>query len=247
MDDQEAAPLSHLGYRDIFYGLGLTIAGIVVTLILSVVAMAVILHGQPLKSNSIGLVAAILEIVVYAGAGVGLALLVKIRFQNRWSELGFRNARPPWIFWAVVAAPVLTAGLGVITSVLASLTHQNAGVQACMIQSSYRGAPILATFAIAVVAPIVEETLFRGVIFGALRRRWSLWPALLVSALIFAGAHALSLGGAVMIMVPELFAMGCVLAWLREHSKSIYPGMAMHGTFNLIGAIAIFVGTSACH
>jgi membrane protease YdiL (CAAX protease family) len=245
-EEEENIP-PHLGYRDIFYGIGLAFAGIMVALILSGVAIAILLRGQTLRSNEISWLGAVLEIVVYAGAGAGVAALVKLRLQNRWAELGFRPTGFPWLFWAAVAAPVVAFGIGSLTSLLAAVSHQNAGVQACMIQSNYGGAPVLATVAIAVVAPVVEETFFRGVIFGALRQRWPLWTALFASALIFAAAHAISLGGSVLVLAPELFVLGCALAWLRERSKSLYPGMMMHGTFNLLGAIAIFAGSSACH
>jgi membrane protease YdiL (CAAX protease family) len=44
----------------------------------------------------------------------------------------------------------------------------------------------------AVAVALLEETIFRGVVFGALRRAWSLWPALLVSAALYSVVHFLA-------------------------------------------------------
>jgi membrane protease YdiL (CAAX protease family) len=31
---------------------------------------------------------------------------------------------------------------------------------------------------------------------------------------------------------------GCVLAWIREQTNSVFPGMLLHGTFNLVALVA---------
>lgn len=68
------------------------------------------------------------------------------------------------------------------------------------------GLRVLAATAIGIVAPIAEEIVFRGVVFRALRWRWSRLPALLVSAILFSLAH-LDLHHAL-----HLLAVGIVLA-----------------------------------
>ena len=50
---------------------------------------------------------------------------------------------------------------------------------------------VTATFSAAAVA-LLEECLFRGVVFGALRRAWSLWPALLASSVLYSAVHFLA-------------------------------------------------------
>ena len=37
---------------------------------------------------------------------------------------------------------------------------------------------------------------------------------------------------------PELAIFGCALAWLRWQTRSVYPGMILHGTFNAISLVA---------
>jgi len=77
-----------------------------------------------------------------------------------------------------------------------------------------------------VLAPLFEETLFRGVLLPVLAERWGGFPAVLISALVFAIAH-LSLGE-----LPPLFVLGLGLGWLRLQSGRLAASVLMHGLWN---------------
>jgi membrane protease YdiL (CAAX protease family) len=79
---------------------------------------------------------------------------------------------------------------------------------------------------IAVIAPICEESLFRGFLYPALRRGMKAPTAIIASAATFALAH-LDLGAAL-----PLFALGCVFAFAVEKTKSIVPSIVAHGLWN---------------
>ncbi len=76
------------------------------------------------------------------------------------------------------------------------------------------------------IIPAVEETLFRGVLYGALRRYAPAGAAALASALIFAGGHLTLVG-----FLP-LALLGLVLAWLYERTGSLLVPAVAHGVFN---------------
>lgn len=98
-------------------------------------------------------------------------------------------------------------------------------------QPAHAGA-FAANFAVVVlVAPVVEELTFRGLGF-TLIARFGAWPAILLTGLAFGLAHGLVDG------LPLLVLFGCLLAWLRTRTDSVYPGMVVHGTFNAIALIA---------
>ena len=78
---------------------------------------------------------------------------------------------------------------------------------------------------IVVIAPIVEELIFRGAGFGLLRR-FGATIAILVTAFAFAAIHGL------FEAFPLLFLFGAGLAWLRERTGSVYPCIVLHGAFN---------------
>lgn len=89
---------------------------------------------------------------------------------------------------------------------------------------------------ITVVAPICEEFLFRGYMFGALRRRAGVWGAAAIVGLLFGGVHAIS--SPVGFLAPlALFGFGLCLiyAW----SGSLYPCIVLHALNN-----SLALGTS---
>jgi len=87
---------------------------------------------------------------------------------------------------------------------------------------------------IGLVVPALEETLFRGILFGGLRRRWSYWPAALVSAAIFAVVHQ-HLAGFVTYLL-----LGLIFAYLFEASRSLVTSWAAHAAFNIFNLMLLF-------
>ncbi|HLY09252.1 MAG TPA: CPBP family intramembrane glutamic endopeptidase [Planctomycetota bacterium] len=89
------------------------------------------------------------------------------------------------------------------------------------------GLRILAILVVGGVAPIVEEVVFRGVVFRTLRERAGLFSSVVLSSILFALAH----------LDPDhalhLFAIGAVLAWIVSRCGSLYPGMILHSAINL--------------
>jgi hypothetical protein len=79
--------------------------------------------------------------------------------------------------------------------------------------------------------PFVEELTFRGLGFSLLSRFGTL-PAILLVGLLFGLSHGL------LVSLPILAVFGCALAWVRSRTDSVYPGMVLHGAFNLIALIA---------
>lgn len=95
-------------------------------------------------------------------------------------------------------------------------------------------APNLALFALVVVPPILEETLFRGLIFESLSKKWGVvWGAIASSAL-FGLAHMQANIGV------YTFALGLVLCFLYVRMKSIIPGMFLHMLNNYIAFMMIY-------
>ncbi|HXX37620.1 MAG TPA: CPBP family intramembrane glutamic endopeptidase [bacterium] len=80
---------------------------------------------------------------------------------------------------------------------------------------------------VGVVVPIGEEIFFRGLVFGALRRRMNLHTAVLLSALFFSAAHLEP------IEFLPIMLLGVVLAYAYDRTGSLVPGMIAHGVNNL--------------
>lgn len=83
----------------------------------------------------------------------------------------------------------------------------------------------------ALVAPFVEEITFRG-LGQSLLAFLGRWPSIVLVGLAFGLAHGLV--EALLVLVP----FGIALAWLRDRTKSVYPGMIVHGLFNGVALAA---------
>jgi ABC-2 type transport system permease protein len=80
-------------------------------------------------------------------------------------------------------------------------------------------------------APLFEEFLFRGLIFGGLRRSFGFWPAALASSAIFAFVHP-------PISVVPVFVLGLATAYSYDRTRGLLAPMIAHAVYNLciIGA-----------
>lgn len=83
-----------------------------------------------------------------------------------------------------------------------------------------------------IVAPIAEETIFRGYLHGVIRKYGGRWGAIGVNSLLFAAihGHAPSLGG--------LFVLAVALSLVYERTGSLWAPILMHATFNTITVVA---------
>ena len=77
----------------------------------------------------------------------------------------------------------------------------------------------------AIVAPLVEELMFRGV-GQSLLRFLGRAPSIGIVGVAFGASHGLV--EALLVLVP----FGIVLAYVRDRTGSVYPGMLVHGIFN---------------
>jgi sodium transport system permease protein len=97
---------------------------------------------------------------------------------------------------------------------------------------SSRAAPFAAFFlVVTLLAPATEELTYRGLGMAVLQP-WGSWLAILVTGVLFGAAHGLVYG------LPILAFFGIVVGWLRVRTNSIYPGIALHATFNGLALIA---------
>lgn len=94
---------------------------------------------------------------------------------------------------------------------------------------------LLLLFTGAVLGPIGEELVFRGVIQSALEKHGS-WVALIGSSLLFAAIH----GPSVIFVVA--FVMGFFFGAVYRLSGSIWPAITLHIVYN--GLTLIYYSTT---
>lgn len=99
-----------------------------------------------------------------------------------------------------------------------------------------RGVVGMTIFDTVVLTPICEEMVFRGLLFGTLRRRLPLAPAAVLSAAIFAIAHGYGILG-----FAAVFWSGLLWAWAYERTGSLLPSMAAHAADNLMASLSVIL------
>jgi membrane protease YdiL (CAAX protease family) len=90
------------------------------------------------------------------------------------------------------------------------------------------GQGLLVIGSIAGLIPLAEELLFRGLFTFGLARRYGAPSAIVVSAALFGVVH--------FGYVPSIYASvaGLILGWLALTTRSVWPGVALHGAFNAV-------------
>jgi membrane protease YdiL (CAAX protease family) len=162
-----------------------------------------------------------------------------------WTDLGLKPLPLEYTLRMGVAA-----GLGglVIIDVVGTLLSQvglrpNQLEEFEFVLSEGPVAFVVLLIAAAVVAPFFEELFFRGFLFGVYRRRQPLWLAYLVSSVLFTILHLepnrMNLSQMAGLSV-GIFMLAMLLAWLYQHTGSLYPGMIAHAINNATGLILFY-------
>ena len=105
--------------------------------------------------------------------------------------------------------------------------------------SSLGQGPFLQTLiATGICAPVLEEIIFRGLIFSRLKRAMPLWVSIVISSLLFGIAH-----GQILWMA-YTFCLGVLFCVIVERTGSILSTMLVHAIFNSLGTCLSYSGYS---
>jgi membrane protease YdiL (CAAX protease family) len=218
--------------RDLF----LALAGGFVLSVALLVPIAVLVFEDAETAPGFEAIGA-MGILIYAALAIAAWYFALKRRGVGWREGGFRPVAGSTLLKMV---PV-TIGMMLINAVVVALSAQAFG-DVPTAQDQIVGdadAITLSEFAwlfvlAAVAAPIVEEFLFRGLLYPLLRGRLKVVAAVASSALLFAFLHFYP------TLVPALLTMGIVLAVLTERYDSILPAIVVHALNNGAALLALY-------
>ena len=154
---------------------------------------------------------------------------------------GFGLRPEPGGGWPLARVAVVLVGAGIAIDIALGLVSEAAGIPSHWTEwfdedlawGSW-GIVIAGLLGTIVFAPLLEEIVFRGLLYGTLRRRLG-WPAAAVlSALVFAAAHGYGVAG-----FGSVFASGIMWAVAYEKTGSLLPGMTAHAANNVSAACAV--------
>ncbi len=143
--------------------------------------------------------------------------------------------RPPRLrrLWVVLLPLGLFLAFLIFSAIWAAILNETGKEKILEQLGANEGAALLLLSAglTCVVAPICEEFLFRGFIFTALRNWQGMWPAAIITGLLFGGVHA---GSAPAVDLVPLAFLGFGLCLLYRITGSLYPCIAAHSLNNSI-------------
>lgn len=183
-----------------------------------------------------------LTVLAWAVLAHGTLMFLTIRLWVRrcglrWRALGLvRPTQRIWhLLWQIPAVLIAIVVTNAVFLTLVGRTDQVEGTK--FVEELAQDVSTLAAIAIlcgvVMAAPLWEEAVFRGVLFSALRERMALVWVCLITAGLFAVAHA------VPVMIPYFLVMGIALALLRAFHHNLWAPIIMHATVNLLASVTV--------
>lgn len=163
-----------------------------------------------------------------------------LRGQPFWKTLGWRKlpsnvrGRPihPMMFFFI------GCGLSLIVFALTAVikTPENTPIEEVF---KFKQTAILFVAMAVLVAPLAEETLFRGYLYPLFARWFGIVPSIVITGVLFGLMHGPQLGGAKSLIAVMSF-VGIIFTAARARTGSVFASYLMHLGYNsLIGASLI--------
>ncbi len=90
----------------------------------------------------------------------------------------------------------------------------------------------LFSFTLFFLVAVSEEIFFRGILFHMINRRWNIWAALVISALIFGGLHIFNDNATLWSSIAIAIEAGSLLGAAYAYSKNIWLPIGIHWIWN---------------
>jgi membrane protease YdiL (CAAX protease family) len=185
----------------------------------------VIALGSPKEPGDVG--SNVIEAAFYLGGAAVLIPLLERLSQRSLPQLGVRAlGRREWLFVITCIAFVLLlqSAYQYVLIAFHQQNHVQAGFEHFKAVSTAAAAMVLVNGA--VIAPVVEELFFRGLIFNALSLRMPMLLAALISGALFGIAHG------DVVLFPVLMLFGIVQAVAYRLTGNLVVPMIVHAANN---------------
>jgi membrane protease YdiL (CAAX protease family) len=223
----------------VYFG-GMVIGSVVVSPLLNLGDI----QGRDGGATGLGIAISLLSEVVVLGV---LVVWLQLR-HPRWREAvrfpprgaALREAGAG-VAAGLLLYPVVTIGVGSIVVYVFDLVSKSTVEAPNQLTSglSSEGVALAVTYGL-IVAPVVEEFFFRGILFRSIRDRRGFWPAAFGSAVVFGIVHWVPAPTRDAFILPIVMTFtGLGLAYVYERRGNLVANIATHVTFNVIGLVSV--------
>ena len=92
------------------------------------------------------------------------------------------------------------------------------------------------------VAPVVEETIFRGYIYPVVARSFGMATGVLATGILFGLLHAPQLWGG-WVQIALLVGVGIIFTYARAISRTVLASYLLHVSYNFFVSFAFLLGS----
>jgi membrane protease YdiL (CAAX protease family) len=149
------------------------------------------------------------------------------------------------LYGLLALAPYYASYLVIVAVVSALVPELNTSQQQQIGFGGAHGAgPLILTFlSLAIIPPLVEETVIRGFLYTSFRAKLKLPVAVILTSIIFAAGHLQFGSGAPLLWIAAIdtFTLSLFLIYLREKTGSLWASITLHALKNSIAFLYLFI------
>ncbi len=171
------------------------------------------------------------------------------------AQMRLRFGMPFWrtIGWRALTVKSVPVGLqvfgyiggGLLLTVIVQLVSIRFGSKAKLpVEQLFQGrlSAILILLMAVLIAPVVEETIFRGYIYPVIARRFGLAAGVIATGTLFGLMHAPQLWGG-WVQIASLIFVGIVLTYARAAKKTVVASYLLHMSYNFFISLFFLIGS----
>jgi membrane protease YdiL (CAAX protease family) len=160
-----------------------------------------------------------------------------------WRTLGWKTlahlrlgqTRNPWVYF--FSGCVLSVLVSIITAKVQAPEH--APIQDIF---KYKDTALLFMAMAVLIAPLVEETIFRGYLYPLVAKSFGIVPGIVVTGVLFGLMHGYQLGWT-LSLVGVLILVGLIFTTVRARTGTVFASFLLHLGYNSTIAIVTILGT----
>lgn len=218
-----------------------------VQVVIGFIVTALVAAGVPLASLNSAVFNSVVAAAIYV---LTLVIVIGVPFWLRRrrttrDDLGVTRL-PSWL--DIVLAPaalivymLISASVLYVFSVVAPQIDLTQAQDIPFSGLSHQYEYVLAFLTLVVMAPVAEELLFRGYLFGKMKKHAPFWLAMIVTSILFGGLHLIAGASLQWNVAVDTFALSLVLCTLRQITGNIWAGVLLHMIKNGIAYYFLFI------
>lgn len=186
-----------------------------------------------------------LSAALYAAVSLFLIGFLVMRNMNLTEAFGLEAWRAkkiavPVVLAILVAVPPIYAVQWFVYANFADASAPQPIVTFLLENKGVRERVAVAVIAL-IAAPITEELVFRGCLYGVLRQLGGRWLAIILSAVVFALIHGHAAS------IPGLLILAVALALIYEATGTLWAPLALHTVFNVMSLVGTLCWPEVVH